>query len=435
MALTLETITGYSRDELIHKNIIQIASDKYKDDLSEIFDGNGINTLHSGIFEWELIRLDSQPCYVETSLSTMVNNVTNQTGIRGVVRDVTQRIQTQKALQLSEEMFSKAFQCSPSGMFVADIENGRLINVNDSFLTLTGHYETSVLGKELLNLDFFKNENEGEKFFKLINEKKSLRNKEMEFYTISGEVRDGMISAEVIQIWGKTCILAALVDITEAKNLERQFLDMTERQRREIAFALHDDLCPQLIGIELLIGILHQKLINTLPDQVGSIEKIELLLQDSIRKTRLLSRGLCPVDIVNQGFDASLSELVRYVEDMFGVVCHLECDGSSPFTDNTAATHAYYIAHESVHNAIKHADAKNITIHFSTHRNKVILMVKDDGKGIGSHVNQKGLGLKIMEYRAKQLNASLDIHRSVRGETIVLLEMEAPVLPKTEGVL
>ncbi|NTW88029.1 MAG: diguanylate cyclase, partial [Desulfobulbaceae bacterium] len=280
-----------------------------------------------------------------------------------------------------------------------------------------------------------KHEKEGKNIFKLINEKKSLRNKEIEFCRTSGDIRDGMISAEVIQIWGETCILAALVDYTEAKKLERQFLEMTERQRREIAFALHDDLCPQLIGIELFIGILSQKLKKSLPDQADSMKKIELLVQDSIRKTRLLSRGLCPVDIVKQGFDASLSELVGYVEDMFGVVCHLDCDGSSPFTGNTAATHAYYIAHEAVHNAVKHADAKKITIHFSTHNNKITLMVKDDGKGMVNQVNNKGLGLKIMEYRAQQLNASLDIHQSDKGETIVLLEMEGPILPKTEGVL
>lgn len=241
-----------------------------------------------------------------------------------------------------------------------------------------------------------------------------------------------MVSAEVIEIWGETCILAALVDYTEAKKLERQFLEMTERQRREIAFALHDDLCPQLIGIELLIGTLHQKLKKALPDQVGSIEKIEQFIKDSIRKTRLLSRGLCPVDIVNQGFDASLAELVRYVEDMFGVVCHLDCDGSSPFSGNTAAAHAYYIAYEAVHNAVKHADAKNITIHFSTDQNKITLMVKDDGKGIERREDHKGLGLKIMEYRAQQLNGSLDIRRSA-GETIVLLEMDCPIITTSKG--
>lgn len=432
---SLESITGYSRKDLLHKNILQITSDKDKKSMSDIFDGNGIKEQNFRIYEWELIRKDNRPCFVETSLSTLVNNASHQTGIRGMVRDVTQRIKAQKALFLSEEMFSKTFQCNPCGMFVANIESGRLINVNERFLTFTGYDATTVLGKELLDLDFFKNEKEGKTFFKLINEKKSLRNKEIEFCKTNGDVRNGMISAEVLQIWGETCILAALEDYTEAKKLERQFLDMTERQRREIAFTLHDDLCPQLIGIEMLIGILHQKLKKALPDQAGSMEKIELLVQDSIRKTRLLSRGLCPVDIVKQGFDASLSELVGYVEDMFGVLCHLDCDGSTPFTDNTAATHVYYIAHEAVHNAVKHAEATKITIHFSTHKNKIVLMIKDDGKGIENQVNHKGLGLKIMEYRAQRLNASLDIRQGAKDETIVRLEMEGPNRPKAEGVL
>ena len=124
--------------------------------MSEIFDGNGLKENNVSIYQWELIRRDNQPCFVETSLSTISNNVSHQTGIRGVVRNVTKRIQVQNALLLSEEMFSKAFQSSPCGMFVADIENGRLINVNDSFLTFTGYNAATVLGKELLSLDFFK---------------------------------------------------------------------------------------------------------------------------------------------------------------------------------------------------------------------------------------------------------------------------------------
>lgn len=419
---SMEAIAGYSRKELLQKNILQITSDKDREEISNIFDGTGIK---NRIYEWELIRKDSSSCFVETSLSVTVDNLSHQTGIRGVVRDVTQKIQFQKALLLSEEMFSKAFQCSPSGMFVAHIENGRLINVNDSFLKFTGYKSsTMILGKELMDLDFFKNKKEGEKFFELVNERKSLRNQEIEFCKTSGEIRDGIISAEVLQIWGETCILAALEDYTEVKKLERDFLDTSERERQKIAFALHDDLCPQLIGIEMLIGILGQKLIRDLPDLTDSTDKIEMLIQDSIRKTRLLSRGLCPLDILEHGFDASLSELVGYVEDMFDMVCHLDCDGSNPFTDNSAATHAYYIAHEAVHNAVKHADAKHITIHFSTHKTRSVLMIRDDGKGISYQPGDKGMGLKIMEYRAKRINASLNIRQSLRGGTIVLLVME-----------
>ncbi|MGD9975406.1 MAG: cache domain-containing protein [Desulfatirhabdiaceae bacterium] len=420
---SMELITGYSREDLLNKNIMKILCPKDGRMVFNIFNGKGIKEQNHSIYEWQLIKKDKTPCFVEISLTLMADKYKHQTGIRGVLRDVTRRVQAQDALRLSEEMFSKAFQCSPSGMFVAHIENGRLIKVNDSFLSSTGYDAETVIGEELMNLDFFKNKNEGKNFLKLINEKRGIRNKEIEFCTTQGEVRDGIISAEVIMIWGETCILAAMEDLTDVRRLERRFLDMTERQRHEIAFTLHDDLCPQLIGIEMLLEILKSKLNPDCSEPLQSLAKIEMLIRDSIRKIRLLSRGICPVDIVTQGFSASLSELVGYVEDMFGIVCHLNCDNSNPFADNTAAAHAYYIAHEAVHNAVKHAKSSHITIHFSTRKDKTILMVRDDGKGIQDFTGRTGLGLKIMKYRAKCLNASLNIRRNEKGGTIVLLEI------------
>ncbi len=199
---------------------------------------------------------------------------------------------------------------------------------------------------------------------------------------------------------------------------------MSERARQKIAFDLHDDLCPQLIGIRALVEILKQRLKKELPEAADSADKIQMLIKESIQKTRLMSRGLCSVDIVNYGFDSSLSELVGYVEDVFGIICYLDCDESNPFTDNTTAAHAYYIAHEALHNAIKHADAKNIFIRFSTKNNKSTLIVRDDGKGISHPVNGNGMGLKIMNYRARRINASLEIKDCPKGGTMVLFEME-----------
>lgn len=425
MNYSMEVITGYSRKELSQKNIAHLISSKDLEKVSRIFDGAGFKEDRAGIDDWEIICRDGSSCSVEISLSVMVDKFSNQTGFRGVVRDVTSRIRARKALQLSEELFSKAFQCSPGGMFVAHIENGRLIKVNDSFLSITGYEADAVIGKELVELCFFKNRKEGKRIFRMIHEKQGLRNKEIVFCRESGEIREGTLSAEILEIWGENCILAALEDCTQERKLERQFLDMTEQQRREIAFALHDDLCPQLIGIEILMDILKQHL-PTLSGETERVEKIETLIRDSIRKTRLLSRGLSPVDIAEQGFDASLAKLTGHVEDMYGIVCTRECDGSNPFADNTGATHAYYIVHEAVHNSVKHAGARHIHIYFSTRHNKTILMVRDDGRGLDTKMNPAGLGLKIMGYRARCLNASLDVRKGARGGTIVLLEMERP---------
>ena len=421
---SMELITGYSKKELMAKNLLDITHEKNHSLLVDLFDGKGIKD-HSGkIYDWELIRKDQSVCFVETSLSVMFKHYSEQFGIRCVIRDVTDRVKAENARRRSEEMFSKLFRFSPAGMLLVHSENGRLIDANDCFLKFTGHRFKDISGKSLTELNFFKNKNAGVKLFKRINEEKSIRNQEIEFFTRSGDIRDGFLSAEVLKISSETCILVALEDYTEVRRLECQFLDMTENQRKEIAFTLHDDLCPQLIGIDMLIDILKSRIGGAMPDQVHNLEKIEMLIQDSIRKTRLLSQGLCPVDIVIQGFDLSLLELCGYIEEMFNIPCNLDCDNFNPFTDNTEAAHAYYIAHEAVHNAVKHAGASQITIHFSTRKNKTVLIIKDNGTGIDYQIRHKGLGIKIMEYRAKLLNGFLDIRKRSRGGTIVMLELE-----------
>ena len=420
---SMTSLSGYSNRDLLNKNIFQLVSTENTKKLSRLFGNRGGGFINGEIFDLELIKKDGSTCFVETSLYVMLDKKNRQSGFRGVMRNVTQKIEDRKALLLSEEMFSKAFKSSPSGMFLADIETIQLNNVNESFLRFTGYELDAVLGRTLEELCFFNNLKEGRKQLKLLKARKNLRNQEMEFCKQTGEIRHGMISAEIVEIAGKNVILAAFEDYTEVKKLEREVLEMSERERRKIAFALHDDLCPQLIGIDVLFDILKQRLQTELPAAVDSADKIGGQLRESIQKARLLSRGLFPVDIVKHGFDVSLSELVEYVEDTFGIACQLDCDNFNPFTDNTTASHAYYIAHEAIHNAVKHAGAEKIRVQFTTSKGKSILAVRDDGKGLCQEKQRKGMGMKIMQYRARRVNGSLEMGTSPEGGTVVLLEM------------
>lgn len=336
--------------------------------------------------------------------------------------EIHEHQRTGKALRLSEEMFSKAFRCSPSGIFIATIKEGRLINVNTSFLKFTGHTLFEVFGKDLMALQFFNNRAQGRNLMKEVRDGGSIRNREIEFRKASGEVRLGEISAERLELWGNDCILAALEDHTESKRLEREIMDISERERRKIAFELHDDLCPQLIGIEVLSKVLKMKLESKGIEEAASLEKIRLLIIDAIDKAKQLSRGLCPVNLADHGFDSSLDELGDYVSNVFGITCHITCYNPRPFDDNAVATHVYYIVHEAVHNAVKHSRANNIFINLNVDKLEgIILTIRDDGKGIPENPETGGLGLRIMKYRAKRIGAALDIKRSPNGGTLVSL--------------
>ena len=243
--------------------------------------------------------------------------------------------------------------------------------------------------------------------------------------------------------------------------LEREILTISERERQKIAMDLHDDLCPQLIGIEVMTKMLQQRLgekesadplalkvasetasrtvngtdsrtASKVPSEADRAGKIRALILDAIEKTRGLSRGLSPVNLVDRGFDVSLEELAAYVREVFHIACTLSCD-TQAFEDNSMATHAYYIAHEAVHNAVKHSKADNICICLTNQTKTVTLTIADNGIGLGSPKPGPGMGIRIMSYRASRIGALLGFEKSPGGGTLVRLELPVPELTDKNG--
>ena len=344
--------------------------------------------------------------------------------------EIAQKKRNEQALKLTEEMFSKAFRSSPSGMFIATLEGSRIINVNDSFLKITGHALLDLVGNDLLSLSFFSKREEGRALFQDIRNRRQVANRETGFLTAEGELRQGLISGEGVTLWEEACLLGSMADITEARRLEREILDVSQDERQKIAISLHDDLCPQLIGIEVMAKMLEKRLQQKgrdLIEETGRIHKIRELMLDAIQKSRNLSRGLSPVNLEDRRFDDSLEELAGYVRDVFRLECILDClpeqDAGQPFRDNNIATHVYYIAHEAVHNAAKHAGCTLIRICLARANGRILLTVTDDGTGFDPAPGHTGLGVRIMSYRAARIGGVLAIDRAGEHGTRVCLEL------------
>jgi PAS domain S-box-containing protein len=339
--------------------------------------------------------------------------------------EIAQRKKNEHALGLSEEMFSRAFHSNPAGMFMAVLPDGRIINANDSFLGITGHRLDDLMDKKILTLDFFTPRRDGKKLLADIREHGSVKNREIGFMTRAGECRQGMISAEKVELWGETCILAAMEDMTDFQRMEQEILNISLRERRNIAMSLHDDLCPQLIGIEVMTKMLLQHLKKAadpanLREEILRTEKIRALIRDTIHKTRTLSRGLEPVNLADRGFDASLAALAGYVQEVFSIPCTLSWKlDFPPFGDNTDATHAYYILQEAVHNAVKHSGATRITIFLTRDSATLCMGVLDNGKGFDPRA--QGMGIRIMTFRAARIGGTLAFDPELSGGTRVTL--------------
>lgn len=323
--------------------------------------------------------------------------------------EISERKQAEDALRTSEEMFSKAFRLSPNGICIISLPKLHFISVNGSFLSMTGYEEHEVVGKTPMELHFFPNLEEGRGMLDSIQDQGHLRNRETIFDTKLGDVRTGVLSAELIELRGEPALLCTVEDVTDARRLEKEIMNISDSERQNIGQDLHDDLGPHLIGIEVLSKVLNKKLSEKGLPEATYADRIRNLIGQAIDKTRSLARGLCPVHLVAEGLEAALTELAEKTENVFGVSCVFTGDRAVLVHDNTVATHLFHIAQEAVNNAIKHGKATRISIELLSEDGRITLMVRDNGKGMPTARSSTGIGLRIMKYRARMIGSTLTI--------------------------
>ncbi len=341
---------------------------------------------------------------------------------RGEIGVISQSVNVlASSLRNSEEMFSKAFRSSPVGIVIWKIYGGYFLNVNESFMNISGYAREEVVGKNVREVGLFCSEEDYGRMINLLSTQGQVRGFETEFLTRKGQVGMVTISAEVITLWDDPCMIATIEDVTEKKTLEREIMTIGERERQKIGQDLHDDLAPHLIGIEVLSELLKKKLEEDIVPKPAEVEKIRSLIEEAILKTRRLSRGMCPVFLADHGLESLLQEMASNIRDVYGIECSFNYQRSVRVDDISVCTHIYSIVHEAIHNALRHGHADRIDIRLLYDEGRVTVMVEDNGCGMTGHEASQGMGLKIMDFRAKMIDAELAIQSGVEEGTLVTL--------------
>jgi signal transduction histidine kinase len=184
---------------------------------------------------------------------------------------------------------------------------------------------------------------------------------------------------------------------------------------------LHDTLCQHLVSIAFASELLRDKLERCQLPEAAQAETIAELVNDGISQARHLARGLYPVRLEVEGLASAFEELAETTQMRNNVSCKFSCEEQILIHDTVAGNNLYRIAQEAINNALKHGHCKTISIGLGAVDDEVILTVKDDGVGFPDGLEHSaGMGLHIMNYRAKMIGASLDIRRGAGGGTIVI---------------
>ena len=219
---------------------------------------------------------------------------------------------------------------------------------------------------------------------------------------------------------GQKLYTGVVRDVTERRQLEQEILRISDQERRRIGQDLHDGLGQMLTGIGLIAQSLVGRLEREGSGHVDDMIEVAELIKEADQNARTLARGLVPVELDDYGLEDALHMMVRNVERLFGVSCKVDRSGTLFIRDTSATTNLYRIAQESVSNAIKHGKAENVEISLRTSDGKVELIVTDDGIGFPQVLpDDRGMGVRIMKYRARIIGATLEIRSGSKGGTTV----------------
>ena len=213
-------------------------------------------------------------------------------------------------------------------------------------------------------------------------------------------------------------------EIADRRRLERQIIEISEREQRRIGQDLHDGLGQQITGIIFHAHLLHKHLASKGAKAADKAAQIVALLDQAKVQARQIARGLQPVDPSPNGLMTGLGHFATTTRKLYHIRCRFDCREPVLVEDYNAATHLFRIAQEAVTNAFRHGGASVIEIRLRRADGVLALEVSDNGRGLPKRPRrQGGLGLRFMQYRAEIIGGTLEVRPRSRGGTMVRCEI------------
>ena len=203
------------------------------------------------------------------------------------------------------------------------------------------------------------------------------------------------------------------IQIQEQKKIEA-VIESQEKERKRIAEELHDSVGQMLALVKLNLSRVETTNEDSNPDNNTLIRQTSTLLDESIDEVRTISHNLMPPDLKSK----RLTEIAENLLTRNGLKYQFQAYGISDDLTEAIKFTLYRIIQEIIHNIIKHASAKQITMSITQTDDGINLMVEDDGIGFNTSLMSSGLGLKNIHSRVKLMNGYFDVDSSLNRGTI-----------------
>lgn len=350
-----------------------------------------------------------------------------------LARVAIERQRTHDALLMSEARFAKAFKANPQPMSITTMTDGRYLDVNESFLAVSGYSFDEVINRTSLELNIWETPTARTSFLETLKTQGSLRNRELKFRNKDGSLRVLLSSAELLELDGEPVILMATTDITERKQAEQSLVELTGRllssqdeERRRIARELHDATAQQISVI-----LLHLARIGKLSVALGP--PTQTLIEESInhgeqvlKDIRTLSYVLHPPLLDQAGLATALRWYVKGFSERSGVKVDFSATGiDGNRLPQDVEYSLYRVAQECLTNIRRHANCETASMRLSRNLDAVVMQVRDRGGSQNSFKPRDlengeivGVGISGMRQRLIQLGGTLIVGSDSSGTTV-----------------
>ncbi|MCZ7610057.1 MAG: PAS domain S-box protein [Ignavibacterium sp.] len=214
----LSDLTGYSREELLNMNMKDLFSKEMLEISPLQYDvlqrGETLRT------ERTIIRKDGSGVSIEMISKQMPDGT-----YQSFFNDLTEQKKAQRELKDSEERFRKAFITNPDAININRLSDGKYILINNGFTSLTGHKENEVIGKTSAEINIWADINSRHKLVELLLKTNSVENFEAKFRLKDGTIKDGLMSATLIELNNELHILSITRDISDRKRAEQEIIN------------------------------------------------------------------------------------------------------------------------------------------------------------------------------------------------------------------
>jgi PAS domain S-box-containing protein len=270
---------------------------------------------------------------------------------------------------------------------------------------------------------------------------RDLDGKIIKWYGICSDIQDSKLLEQSIR--DNAAELEKMVDrrTDELRRLSIRLMTMQDQERRRLARDLHDGLGQDLAVAKMVLDrmIFHDSKSVEPPEEAWT--QASSIIDSAIQQVRTMSHLLHPPLLDEVGLLSALAWYVEGLTKRSGIETSLDVQpGDFPRLGAEVETAVFRIVQEALTNVFRHSEASKVWITLTQREGKIVVAVRDDGKGIGREIaemqpDRVGVGIGGMKQRAREFGGELRLSNAHPGTLVELIIPCHSVLREPSAVL